>query len=621
MKKRSGIYIVGGIVLCIALLFLAYVGLRLTQGGERPVVFIQSPSSNLILDSGEGLAVVVYAESDAGLEKISLYVDGELYAEETGANENSLTVVFPWYAEKLGGHTLEVKAVDRFNRPSDPVQLMVGVEASKPDTMDYEYVPTPETVDDGGTEAAGSIVPAVNGDRVIVSEDGSFGVPPTDEEVMLLPHADDVNPSITLFTAEPGRNGHQVQIRYRIEAEDDLGIDRFELSASNTTTGETSPRTTLCFGEPVCVVEDVYPFASAGAWLFQVQAIDTSGQSSVVQTTAVEIVENPGFEPAIGILDPAVIDRLITNWMRDDRPRTITNLEVFEPIIIADLSFPAGALEDIQMELTPGYALMEPIYGFPPGMVRDVVQVRSVIPPIAAWGGYDNLVLVIKVDSQDLPDNERGERFPLRGNPTTLTITDEIIANGYVFETAVWARCGGLNWDVHWELFWNGQLIESGPIFTVRTAPCLPPPSAAPIITSLQGYSNSEICGNASACTVLTWQASGHPEPTDPTVELPMTSLGVYRWAPVAIGRLDALGANPDDFLRETFWYVTNDNEFTQRMPCAPPETILTYAFTLVPMTYIGPGESIYSNDGSTLAHIEACKTLPYNEIGGLQPR
>ncbi|MDP1624510.1 MAG: hypothetical protein Q8L64_01955, partial [bacterium] len=93
-------------------------------------------------------------------------------------------------------------------------------------------------------------------------------------------------------------------------------------------------------------------------------------------------------------------------------------------------------------------------------------------------------------------------------------------------------------------------------------------------------------------------------------------------WAIFSIGRLDALGADPADFLNETFWHVPIERgEFIQRMPCAPPNAILTYAFTMVPMTYIGPGETIYSNDGTTIAYIDACKVLPYDTVGSVGPR
>jgi hypothetical protein len=621
LKRNYTFHVLGILFLCGVVVFAGYVGWRLMQGGDKPVITIISPGNTTILNSGEGLAVVITAESSVGLERVVLLVDGQTYAEQSVNNETSFNAVFPWYATALGKHTIEAVAVDKFNRSSDPAQVMVGVESVLvADVMDYEYIPPQETAN-GESAAAGSIVPTANGDRVIVSEDGSFDTPPTDEEIALLPLADDQNPSVTIFTAEPGRIGHQIQIRYQVEAEDDLGIDRLELSLESTITGEVSTRTTLCFGDPVCFVEDVYPFASAGVWLFQAQAIDTSGQASALQATAVEIVENPGFDPAIGILDPAVVARLIADWLRDERPRVPFALEVFEQNMFENPGFPAGALESIQMELTPGYALNGPYPGFPPGVVQSVVQTRSVIPPVAAWSGYENLALVIKVDSLDLPEEERGERFPLRGNPTSLRITDEIIANGYVFETAVWARCGGLYWDVHWELISNGQLIESGPVSTVRTAPCLPPPDAAPVIIGLQGFSNSNICVS-TACTELTWRPSNRPAPVDPSAELPMTSLGVYRWAIFSIGRLDALGADPADFLNETFWHVPIERgEFIQRMPCAPPDVTLTYAFTVVPMTYIGPGETIYSNDGTTFAYIDACKVLPYDTVGSVGPR
>ena len=205
------------------------------------------------------------------------------------------------------------------------------------------------------------------------------------------------------------------------------------------------------------------------------------------------------------------------------------------------------------------------------------------------------------------------------GNPQHIRITDEIAANGFNFESAVWAKCGGLTWNISWELLLDREPIESGPVFSVRSAPCLPSPQAAPVFTSITSSSD---CVSGSACVILTWQPSDYVAPTDPAVELPMTGIAIYRFTAFAIGRLDALGANPDDIKRDEMIYIgEGKTEISLRVPCIPEEANVTYAYSIIPTTWTEETHSIYSNAGTTLALIDACKSLPYDAVGTLTLR
>lgn len=328
MKRNSVYYILGIALLCGVVGFSVYAGWRLLQAGDKPVAAIISPGTTVILDSGDGLAVVVKAESEAGLERMALMMDGQVYAEQSVSNEKTFTAVFPWYAGALGRHKLEVIAVDRLNRSSEAAVLLIGVRSRlEPDGMDYVYVPPVESTDGSGNNAS-QIIPV--GDALLAQNGGgqpdqangqqapgqTLGDPILPEDLDILPNTQDGIPLITAFEAAPHRNGQQTQIVYHVEAQDDLGIDRLEFSVQNSVSGDSSSRTMLCFGEAVCTVDDNYPLGGTGIWLVGVHAIDTSGQSSGRHIVAVAIVDGGSLHPAIAILDavaarPLVADQLI----------------------------------------------------------------------------------------------------------------------------------------------------------------------------------------------------------------------------------------------------------------------------------------------------------------------
>ena len=850
------------ILLCVAVVFAGYIGWRFLQREEKPIAVILSPERTVMLDSGEGIAIIVDAQADAGVARIVLLVDGEVYAEGSASGENTLTLAFPWYATSLGSHTLEALVYDSMNQVSEPASLLVGVQANiEPDRMDFVYIPPAEGGDegDGSGGGAGRIVPmddSVQPQNNILPApiDGSnsqeiiLGEPISPDEVLAMPDAQDSVPIISAFEASPQRNGQQVQIAYHVDAQDDLGINRLEFLVEQIN-GEEYTRTMLCFDETPCVVDDVFPLAGTGTWHMSVIAVDTSGQASTRQLLLIEIMDGGEFAPAIAlqqvdgehplVLSPRdevplitsldwttllvdgspenpvtaenncmralvepraqgnfvsmvyvcsenappnyhlgwrisvvpsllggekekLVDRRIEDlvslnygqnfsylhetplcgtlssyrieldwlpnadanggrlnssesigvievmnvpgppcgadgliqdlqalavpegaqvswkflqdasvtealhyWLYRDNLEDILEAEIVEEgfleegalaagdvlhnstdtgnrcgfgaydyfvvarhstpeqVAFASTTFdrtpcPSDSLENITIELIPGYSLLDVDNSVPPETVKPTVTVKSFILPSPSWAGYEYLTLHLNIDSPDLPDNERGERIPLRGNPTSIHITDEIVANGFSFESAVWARCGGLRWNVSWELLLGGEPIESGPVFTVRTAPCLPPREAAPVITSIT--SSSDCVTGYASCAILTWELSDHPAPTDPTVELPMTGFAVYRYTNFYFGRLDALGGDPAEMTKASLIYVgAGKTQLEMWVPCIPDEAFLIYSYTIVPMAWTEETHSLYSNAGTTTARMDACKGLPYDAIGTIQ--
>ena len=122
--KRLG-YVLIGLFICVGLVFGAYLTWRYFQVGEKPRVTILSPENPVILESGEGIAIGVHAEAEAGISRVVLLVDGEAYSEESASGENTLTLALPWYATSLGRHTLEALVYDSVNQVSEPASVLL----------------------------------------------------------------------------------------------------------------------------------------------------------------------------------------------------------------------------------------------------------------------------------------------------------------------------------------------------------------------------------------------------------------------------------------------------------------------------------------------------------------
>jgi hypothetical protein len=334
--KRLG-YVLIGLFLCFGLVFGAYLAWRYFQSGEKPIAKILSPENSVILDSGDGLAIAVHAEAEAGISRIVLMVDGDIYAEESASGENTLTIAFPWYATSLGKHSLEAFVYDSVNQVSEPASLLIGVQAKvEPARMDFVYIPPVSgegnnvgrdgSSDDSGGETGdiaavnagvGQILPVgddgeILGEPIVPGEEPLVRDPLTEENLDLegLDDSRDSIPTIAVFNAQPHRAGQAVEIAYHVEVRDDLGVDRLMVSIENTSIngGSGAVRTIECAGETICVTDDVFSFTSEGSWAITAYAVDTSGQASERQVELVEVVgTDNALLPAIVVHDPATI--------------------------------------------------------------------------------------------------------------------------------------------------------------------------------------------------------------------------------------------------------------------------------------------------------------------------
>ncbi len=338
--KRLG-YVLIGLFICVGLVFGAYLTWRYFQVGEKPRVTILSPENPVILESGEGIAIGVHAEAEAGISRVVLLVDGEAYSEESASGENTLTLALPWYATSLGRHTLEALVYDSVNQVSEPASVLLGVRSrAERDSLDFVYIP-PVSNDaengqgesdslgtDSSNDASGENIDAVDagvGQILPVGEDGEILDEPispdedplvrdplTEEDLDLegLDESQDAIPTIADFNVQPNRAGQGIKIAYHVEARDDLGIDRLMVSIENTLIngGSGALRTVECAGESICVTDDLFSFSSEGSWALTAYAVDTSGQASERLVELVEVVgADNALLPAIVLHDPARI--------------------------------------------------------------------------------------------------------------------------------------------------------------------------------------------------------------------------------------------------------------------------------------------------------------------------
>jgi hypothetical protein len=272
---------------------------------------------------------------------------------------------------------------------------------------------------------------------------------------------------------------------------------------------------------------------------------------------------------------------------------------------------PQGSIGTLQIDLEPGYALLDEIHGNPLSLpaYRAVVTARTEVPAGFPWPAEDNLVLLLNVRSSG-----RGGTFePLPGNAVQLAITDDIRTNGFTFESTALVECSGYHhqWSYSWELLANGGSLETGPEFQVASPACLPDANAAPVFTSIRG-GDGEDCGGQAYCVILEWG----PIPDFPAnvleanVLLPVDRLGVYRLSPSIEG---AVAEVPPQQL----WAVSvaSRQYRDDSIVCTNRAGDLIYRYTLVPMA-----QGLHGGFGRSTAFIPspAC-SQPYDAVGSIR--
>jgi hypothetical protein len=99
-----------------------------------PSVNIIMPKGRVLLSSGQGVTLIVEAQSSSGINHIDFLVNDQptKTANSDEVTDKEMLTVFPWVSSKAGIHKLSVIAYDNRGSASLPDHLLVGVVVYKP---------------------------------------------------------------------------------------------------------------------------------------------------------------------------------------------------------------------------------------------------------------------------------------------------------------------------------------------------------------------------------------------------------------------------------------------------------------------------------------------------------
>jgi hypothetical protein len=98
-----------------------------------PQVQILQPTSTTVIQSGQVVTIQAQATAGAGVNRIELWADGQLYTSSgSGGTPSSYTAYLGWSSTNLGQHTLFVRAFDAIGQSSDSGNLTIGVVDTNP---------------------------------------------------------------------------------------------------------------------------------------------------------------------------------------------------------------------------------------------------------------------------------------------------------------------------------------------------------------------------------------------------------------------------------------------------------------------------------------------------------
>lgn len=119
--------------LCVLLLVAVACIPRTTS--NPPTIRLESPGNAVQVGQGDRVLVQSVAQDDKGVIKTELWVDGRLYQadrSEEAKGQLVLDVIQIWDADKLGQHTLAVRAYDVEGQTSAPVSVAIEVVPPRP---------------------------------------------------------------------------------------------------------------------------------------------------------------------------------------------------------------------------------------------------------------------------------------------------------------------------------------------------------------------------------------------------------------------------------------------------------------------------------------------------------
>jgi sulfatase modifying factor 1 len=125
MKRLSGTVLL--------MLFLALVGAcnrpQPTPVAENPLPSIEliSPPSGTRIPLHEEIEILTRSADERGIDRVELWVDGEIYRVDPASGQPSFPVIQRWRADKPGDHQIKIQAIDIDGQASVPAILTVQV--------------------------------------------------------------------------------------------------------------------------------------------------------------------------------------------------------------------------------------------------------------------------------------------------------------------------------------------------------------------------------------------------------------------------------------------------------------------------------------------------------------
>ncbi len=394
MKKSGRLWLVlfmGLLVFCV-LIALAGGWFLTSSAGRgqtfwliaRPVIQIAQPADGVQLVSGQGLVLAAVAQAEAGVERVELLVD-DVVAQQYLPPAGDLPVVsasFLWFSSQPGWHTLSVIVHDAEGRASAPAKIRVGILANVAGAVDS---PGGAANSPSGGLGAGVENPPQAGqgaENPPLAGQGAGAENPAGEAGQAQPQ--DAPPEISQFEILPGLNANGgVAAVALVKARDDIGVQQI-LMAWHSDQGVQGQTSILCDAQLECLLrQEIVP--TPGEWVFMAQAVDTSGQASAPQTRIVQVLDQPGQDPAVAVDDPGADG--FSDWFLDH-------------VDLSDLA-PVVDWQDVLANLPDGPVLHPPQAGQPAAGQGNCMSVSAEPRPEG-----NLLTVTVECDlHSDLPDD------------------------------------------------------------------------------------------------------------------------------------------------------------------------------------------------------------------------
>jgi hypothetical protein len=122
-----------------------------------PVVWFAqpyAPTGRIVVQAGDNVLLEYWATDNAGITRMELWVDGQLYATDTNPTPSTtMHIQRNWSSDSIGDHTLFARAYDTLGQSSDSATLIIGIASASPPQVNMD------SPNDGDQFPVGQTVP------------------------------------------------------------------------------------------------------------------------------------------------------------------------------------------------------------------------------------------------------------------------------------------------------------------------------------------------------------------------------------------------------------------------------------------------------------------------------